>query len=185
MPLVIHIAADPKITEQGYKFVFRNFPNAPMLMTGALSLLKDLFEATGTTPQTAVLMSVNDTFGQAAQNAINALLPKLGMPFRLVDTITYDPQAKDLSVEVAKGEIVCVAGANGAGKSTLLKSIAGAERPRSGSVSFDGTRIDGMAQHVRGHRGVRGGGGLRGSRSVCNSLRRPASECCRGVCPTR
>jgi branched-chain amino acid transport system substrate-binding protein len=104
VPLVINIAADPKITEQGYKFVFRNFPNAPMLMTGALSLIKDLFEATGAAPKTAVLMAVNDTFGQAAQNAINALIPKLGMPFRLVETISYDPQAKDLSVEVAKAK---------------------------------------------------------------------------------
>ena len=32
-----------------------------------------------------------------------------------------------VSLEVEKGEIVCVAGANGAGKSTLLKSIAGAD----------------------------------------------------------
>jgi branched-chain amino acid transport system substrate-binding protein len=104
VPLVINIAADPKITEQGYKFVFRNFPNAPMLMTGALSLIKDLLEATGAAPKTAVLMAVNDTFGQAAQNAINALIPKLGMPFRLVETISYDPQAKDLSVEVAKAK---------------------------------------------------------------------------------
>ena len=59
-----------------------------------------------------------------------------------------------VSIEVAKGEIVCVAGANGAGKSTLLKSIAGAERPRSGTVSFDGSRIDGMAQHVITSRGI-------------------------------
>jgi branched-chain amino acid transport system ATP-binding protein len=59
-----------------------------------------------------------------------------------------------VSIEVAKGEIVCVAGANGAGKSTLLKSIAGAERPRSGSVTFDGSRLDGLPQHVVTARGI-------------------------------
>jgi branched-chain amino acid transport system ATP-binding protein len=59
-----------------------------------------------------------------------------------------------VSIEVAKGEIVCVAGANGAGKSTLIKSIAGAERPRSGTVTFDGVRIDGMAQRLVTARGI-------------------------------
>src|SRR3954453_6490290 len=59
-----------------------------------------------------------------------------------------------VSIEVAKGEIVCVAGANGAGKSTLLKSIAGAERPRSGTVTFDGARIDGLPQHQITARGI-------------------------------
>ena len=59
-----------------------------------------------------------------------------------------------VSIEVAKGEVVCVAGANGAGKSTLLKTIAGAERPRSGSVAFDGCRIGGMAQHAITKRGI-------------------------------
>ena len=53
-----------------------------------------------------------------------------------------------VSLDVAAGEIVAVAGANGAGKSTLLKSIAGAERPRSGSVGFDGRRIDGAPGHL-------------------------------------
>ncbi len=60
----------------------------------------------------------------------------------------------DVSVDVAKGEVVCVAGANGAGKSTLLKTIAGAVRPRSGSVTFDGARIDGVAQHLITARGI-------------------------------
>ncbi len=60
----------------------------------------------------------------------------------------------DVTIDVAKGEIVCVAGANGAGKSTLLKSIAGAERPRAGSVTFDDTRIDGMPQHLITARGI-------------------------------
>ena len=54
----------------------------------------------------------------------------------------------DVSIDVAKGEIVVVAGANGAGKSTLLKSIAGQERPRSGTVTFDGRRIDGTPGHA-------------------------------------
>jgi branched-chain amino acid transport system ATP-binding protein len=53
----------------------------------------------------------------------------------------------DASIDVAGGEIVAVAGANGAGKSTLLKTIAGSERPRSGTVTFEGTRIDGRAGH--------------------------------------
>jgi branched-chain amino acid transport system ATP-binding protein len=59
-----------------------------------------------------------------------------------------------VSIEIAKGEIVLVAGANGAGKSTLIKSIAGAERPRSGTVTFDGARIDGLAQHIITARGI-------------------------------
>ena len=60
----------------------------------------------------------------------------------------------EVSIEVAKGEIVCVAGANGAGKSTMLKSIASMERPRSGQVVFDGERIDGLAPHVITARGI-------------------------------
>jgi branched-chain amino acid transport system ATP-binding protein len=53
-----------------------------------------------------------------------------------------------VSVSVAQGEIVAVAGANGAGKSTLLKTIAGLERPRSGSIIFEGRSIEGAPGHV-------------------------------------
>jgi branched-chain amino acid transport system ATP-binding protein len=60
----------------------------------------------------------------------------------------------EVSIAVAHGEIVCVAGANGAGKSTLLKSIAGMERPRSGRIEFDAQRIDGLAPHLITTRGI-------------------------------
>jgi branched-chain amino acid transport system ATP-binding protein len=53
----------------------------------------------------------------------------------------------NVSIEVAGGEIVCVLGANGAGKSTLLKTIAGLERARSGSIVFEGERVDQLAPH--------------------------------------
>src|SRR4026208_2094857 len=36
IPYVINIAAAPPITEQGYKFVFRHFPTAPMILGHAL-----------------------------------------------------------------------------------------------------------------------------------------------------
>jgi len=104
IPLVINIGADPAITEQGYKYVFRNFPTSIMLGSGSLGLIKDIFKATGTTPKTAVLMIINDTFGQGMLKGLNALMPKIGMPFEIVETITYDPQARDLSVEVGRAK---------------------------------------------------------------------------------
>ena len=105
VPLVVNIAAAPQLTEQGYKFVFRVFITAPEIVTQGLSLMGDLFQATHTVPRTAVLLHVNDTFGQAIAKGIGALMPKLTqLPFRIVDTISYDPAAKDLTVEVAKAK---------------------------------------------------------------------------------
>ncbi len=104
VPFVINIAAAPQITEQGYKFVFRNFPVASELVLNGLTLIHDLFQASGATPRTAVFMHVNDTFGQANAKAIGTILPKLNLPFKLVATISYDPAARDLSVEVAKAK---------------------------------------------------------------------------------
>jgi branched-chain amino acid transport system substrate-binding protein len=106
VPFVINIAAAPQITEQGYKFVFRNFPVASELVRNGLALISDLFQATGTTPRTAVFMHVNDTFGQANAKAVAALLPELNLPFKLLDTISYDPAAKDLTVEVARAKAI-------------------------------------------------------------------------------
>src|SRR3972149_3768954 len=77
VPFVINIAAAPQITEQGYKYVFRNFPTAPELVRNGLALIGGLFRATNTVPRTAVFMHVNDTFGQAMRKGIGALFPKL------------------------------------------------------------------------------------------------------------
>ncbi|MEM1943285.1 MAG: ABC transporter ATP-binding protein [Candidatus Caldarchaeum sp.] len=50
----------------------------------------------------------------------------------------------DVSINVNKGEVVVVLGPNGAGKTTLLKTIAGLLKPKKGSVTLDGKRIDGL-----------------------------------------
>ena len=48
---------------------------------------------------------------------------------------------KGISLEVQEGEIVTLLGANGAGKSTTLRSINGLQRPRQGSIRFEGRDI--------------------------------------------
>jgi branched-chain amino acid transport system substrate-binding protein len=104
IPYVINIAAAPQITEQGYKFVFRNFPTAGMILSDAFANQKEIFEAAGSAPKSAVFMHVNDTFGTAMKGGIGAVMPKFNMSYNLVETIAYDPAARDLSVEVAKAK---------------------------------------------------------------------------------
>src|ERR1700730_7774511 len=104
IPYVINIAAAPQITEQGYKFVFRNFPTAGMILGDAFVNQKEIFAATGSAPKTVVFMHVNDTFGTAMKNGIGAVMPKFDMPYKIVETIAYDPTARDLSVEISKAK---------------------------------------------------------------------------------
>jgi branched-chain amino acid transport system substrate-binding protein len=104
VPLVINIAASPAITEQGYKFVFRNFPTAPMILNDAFANQKEIFATAGVAPKTVVYMHVNDTFGTAMSKGIGAIMPKYDMPYTIVEEIIYDPVARDLSVEVAKAK---------------------------------------------------------------------------------
>ncbi|MFD3440303.1 ABC transporter ATP-binding protein [Streptomyces sp. NPDC058685] len=49
---------------------------------------------------------------------------------------------RGVSVELRAGEILAVTGASGSGKSTLLHCLAGIVRPDSGSVTYDGERLD-------------------------------------------
>ena len=104
IPYVINIAAAPPITEQGYKFVFRNFPTAGMILRDAFIDQKEVFASVGAAPKTAVFMHVNDTFGTAMKGGIGAVMPKFDMPYKIVETIAYDPAARDLSVEISKAK---------------------------------------------------------------------------------
>lgn len=78
--------------------------------------------------------------------AINALLT--------VEHIskTYEgrPLLRDISFDVAAGEIVCLLGPSGTGKTTLLRIIAGLEEADTGQVLFDGKNLRGVPPHERG-----------------------------------
>jgi branched-chain amino acid transport system ATP-binding protein len=61
---------------------------------------------------------------------------------------------RTVSLTVCEGETVALVGANGAGKTTLLRTIAGAHRPTSGRVIFDGVDITGIPAHRRVRLGI-------------------------------
>ena len=48
---------------------------------------------------------------------------------------------RGISMEISRGEAVFLSGASGAGKTTLLYTLAGLERPESGTVEFEGQRL--------------------------------------------
>ena len=49
---------------------------------------------------------------------------------------------KGVSLSVSQGETVALIGANGAGKSSILRTITGLAAPKTGSVTFEGSRVD-------------------------------------------
>jgi len=61
---------------------------------------------------------------------------------------------RGISLTVNDGEIVTLLGANGAGKSTTLRSINGLNRPRQGSIRFQGRDITSVPAHQIVKRGI-------------------------------
>ncbi|MGI9423536.1 MAG: ABC transporter ATP-binding protein [Hyphomicrobiaceae bacterium] len=55
---------------------------------------------------------------------------------------------RDLSFEIARGDVVALLGRNGAGKTTTMKSIMQMVSPRSGSVFYDDRDITSLASHA-------------------------------------
>ena len=54
---------------------------------------------------------------------------------------------KDVSLQLAPGEILCLLGRNGAGKTTTLRAIMGLVKPRSGRIALDGRELTGLRPH--------------------------------------
>ena len=60
----------------------------------------------------------------------------------------------DVNFEVQEGEVYAIIGPNGAGKSTLLNCLVGLLSPDSGSVTFNGQSLLGLAPHKINQAGV-------------------------------
>ncbi|MGB4440200.1 MAG: ABC transporter ATP-binding protein [Sedimentibacter sp.] len=65
-------------------------------------------------------------------------------------TVSYEGTniIENISIELKKGEIVCILGVSGVGKTTLFNVISGLLNPDSGTVELDGRNITGKAGNV-------------------------------------
>lgn len=86
-------------------------------------------------------------------DARNAADPVLA----LRDVVTHYgpvPVLKSISLEIRRGEIVCLLGGNAAGKTTTMKAILGVVRPTHGTIMHEGERIDGRRTQDIVRRGI-------------------------------
>ncbi|MCV3738342.1 urea ABC transporter ATP-binding subunit UrtE [Rhizobium sp. TRM96647] len=61
---------------------------------------------------------------------------------------------RGISLNAEMGRITCVLGRNGVGKSSLLRAVTGQHPLSSGSVSFNGVALDGLAPYNRAKQGI-------------------------------
>ena len=59
---------------------------------------------------------------------------------------------KDVTVDIYKGDVVCVIGASGSGKSTFLRCLNLLEEPTEGQILFEGTDITDKRTDINKHR---------------------------------
>ncbi len=75
-----------------------------------------------------------------------------------IDALTagYDGAAviRDISLEVAPGEVVALLGANGAGKTTTLRAVSGLVHPMSGAIRVEGQDVRRVSASARARLGI-------------------------------
>lgn len=88
---------------------------------------------------------MTDLSSQANQKgAAEPILSLDGMSFAYGDNLVLD----NISVEVQRGEFLCIVGPSGTGKTTLLQNLAGLRIPTSGAIRFEGNIVTGPPKNL-------------------------------------
>src|SRR5262249_57270593 len=102
-----------------------------------------------------------NTGGRAGEPGGDRRLPGSRLPMSALLAVEHVelaygevPACRDISFHVDEREIVTLIGANGAGKSTTLRGIAGALRPRAGTIRLRGRIITHLPSHERARLGI-------------------------------
>ena len=82
----------------------------------------------------------------------------MSAPMLEIDGLTagYDSAAviRDISLEVAAGDVVALLGANGAGKTTTLRAVSGLVHPMSGAIRVEGRDLQRVSASARARLGI-------------------------------
>lgn len=101
------------------------------------------------------MTEITDSTGQAATAQASAateavpVLSAIGLNRFYEDGASRIDVLRDVSLDVAKGEMLAIVGASGSGKSTLLHVLGLLDRPDSGSVHINGIETEGMSETQR------------------------------------
>jgi ABC-type branched-subunit amino acid transport system ATPase component/ABC-type branched-subunit amino acid transport system permease subunit len=141
--------------------------NARLLVFGGLMLLTVLFMPRGILPSAERWIEARRTRGHAGrvgarvqlrERAVPAERPPVGEPLLVIDGLAKRfgglQAVEGCSFEVPRGSITALIGPNGSGKTTVFNLVTGMMRADSGSVTFDGRRIDGLRPWTRAHLGL-------------------------------
>jgi putative ABC transport system ATP-binding protein len=79
--------------------------------------------------------------------AIDSVVRSHGLGKRYGEGDVVVDALKDVDVTFARGTFTAIMGPSGSGKSTLMHILAGLDRPTSGWVEIDGTRLDTLSDH--------------------------------------
>jgi branched-chain amino acid transport system substrate-binding protein len=102
VPMVVHIASATQVTSQGFTQVFRFYPTSLTIVQQSLNELKTIVSKVSDPPKSAVVVHLNNTAGQSTAESIGQAWKELNVPLKITEFISYDAQARDLSVEIAK-----------------------------------------------------------------------------------
>ena len=76
-----------------------------------------------------------------AERAPQAVVAARGLTRRYGEGATSVEALREVSLEIARGQLTAIMGPSGSGKSTLMHLLAGLDRPTAGEVWIDGTNV--------------------------------------------
>jgi branched-chain amino acid transport system ATP-binding protein len=101
----------------------------------------------------AALTDATSTRGAGPPSAVTAERPALRLS-NITAGYGRTTVLRDVSVNIAKSEIVALLGPNGAGKTTLMRTASGLLRPSAGAVEINGADVTGTGPAKRAQAGL-------------------------------